>query len=176
MTGQGQLITGVVVGAGAMYLLDPECGARRRSLLQERGVDVGHQLSDRLANRAGVLRVPGAGARAPGREGAGWSPRIRLILGAVGGLMAVKGLRTRGVGGEVLTALGTALLARAVSSTPPQPLVDLGSSGSSATVSTGFVEKGASVSTAPAQEEEVTSDASPPQHSTKSTKRRRSRR
>jgi hypothetical protein len=169
MTGQGQLITGVVVGAGAMYLLDPECGARRRSLLQERGAEVGHQLSDRF---------PAVGALASPRQSAGpdqekWSPRIRLILGAAGGLMAVKGLRTRGVGGEVLTALGTALLARAVSSTPPPPLVDLGSGGSSAAGPAGFTEKDSSVDTAPVQEAEVTSDPSPPRHATKSTKRRR---
>lgn len=171
MPGQGQLITGVVVGAGAMYLLDPECGDRRRSLLQERGAEVARQLSDRF---------PGAGARGSARKTARldqerWSPRIRLILGAAGGLMAVKGLRTRGVGGEVLTALGTALLARAVSNTPPQPLVDLGSSGFNPAVSTGFAEEVASVSTTPAQEQDAMSDASPPRHTTKSTKRRRSR-
>lgn len=171
MTGQGQLITGVVVGAGAMYLLDPDCGARRRSSLQERGAEVGHQLSDRF---------PAVSALASRRQSAGrdqerWSPGIRLILGAAGGLMAIKGLRTRGVAGEVLTALGTGLLARAVSNTPPQPLVDLGSVESSAAGSSGLAEKEPSVATAPAQEEEVTADASPDRHITKSTKRRRSR-
>jgi hypothetical protein len=172
MPGQGQLITGVVVGAGAMYLLDPDCGARRRSSLQERGAEVGHQLSEKF---------PAVSALASRRQSAEldqerWSPRVRLVLGAAGGLMAVKGLRMRGIGGEVLTALGTALLARAVSNAPPQPLVDLGTVGSSAAGSTRFAaEKEPSVATAPAQEEAVTADASPHPGTTKSTKRRRPR-
>ncbi|HSJ75099.1 MAG TPA: YtxH domain-containing protein, partial [Gemmatimonadales bacterium] len=44
MQGQGKLLTGVIVGAGAMYLLDPDRGARRRSLLRDRGIQVGHKL------------------------------------------------------------------------------------------------------------------------------------
>jgi uncharacterized membrane protein len=52
MKGQGKLITGVVVGAGAMYLLDPDRGARRRSLLRDQGVHVGHKLGDGLAATA----------------------------------------------------------------------------------------------------------------------------
>jgi uncharacterized membrane protein len=52
MKDQGKLITGVVVGAGAMYLLDPDRGARRRSLLRDQGVHVGHKLGDGLAATA----------------------------------------------------------------------------------------------------------------------------
>jgi hypothetical protein len=46
MTGEGKLLTGVVLGAGAMYLVDPDRGARRRSLLRDRGVHSGHKLGD----------------------------------------------------------------------------------------------------------------------------------
>ena len=52
MRDQGKLFTGVVVGASAMYLLDPDRGARRRSLLRDRGVHAGHKLSDGLAATA----------------------------------------------------------------------------------------------------------------------------
>ncbi len=52
MKDRGKLITGVVVGASAMYLLDPDRGARRRSLLRDRGVHAGHKLSDGLAATA----------------------------------------------------------------------------------------------------------------------------
>jgi hypothetical protein len=169
MTGQGQLITGVVVGAGAMYLLDPDCGARRRALLQERTTGMGHQLSDRLSAVG-----PPAPRRSTGAEPEQWSPTIRLILGAAGGLMAVKGLRTRGVGGEVLTALGTGLLARAVSNTPPQKLVDLVTDGSSAIPSAGPTERKAPVPVAAAPEEKVPAHGSQARRATKSTKRRRS--
>jgi hypothetical protein len=140
MTGQGQLITGVVVGAGAMYLLDPECGSRRRALLQDQ---------DR------------------------WSPRTRLVLGAAGGLMAVKGLRTRGRGGEILTALGTALLSRAVSGTPPQALVDLVTERSTANPSAPFEERDVPVVPAPAQEELAAAHGPRHRRTTKSTKRGR---
>jgi hypothetical protein len=162
MPGQGQLITGVVVGAGAMYLLDPDRGSRRRGLLQEKSSELGRQLSDRF---------PAVGAQDPER----WSPRTRLILGATGGLMAVKGLRTRGIGGEILTALGTALLSRAVSGTPPQALVDLVSDGSSATPSARLPEHEAPAATEPVQEEAMAAHATHHRRTTKSTKRQRSR-
>jgi hypothetical protein len=161
MPGQGQLITGVVVGAGAMYLLDPDRGSRRRALLQERSAELGRQLNDRF---------PAVGVQDQER----WSPRTRLILGATGGLLAVKGIRTRGVGGEILTALGTALLSRAVSGTPPQALVDLVSDGSSATPSARLPEQEAPATEA-VQEEEMAAHATHHRRTTKSTKRRRSR-
>jgi len=52
MRGLRQLITGVVLGAGIMYLLDPDRGARRRALLRDRGVHAGHKLGDGLAGTA----------------------------------------------------------------------------------------------------------------------------
>jgi uncharacterized membrane protein len=52
MKDQGKLITGVLVGASAMYLLDPDRGARRRSLLRDRGVHAGHKLGSGLAATA----------------------------------------------------------------------------------------------------------------------------
>ena len=52
MRGQGQLLTGLALGAGAMYLLDPDRGARRRSLLRDQGVHAGHKLSDGISATA----------------------------------------------------------------------------------------------------------------------------
>jgi hypothetical protein len=40
MTGQGKLVAGVIVGAGVMYLLDPDQGARRRDQLRDRGMQL----------------------------------------------------------------------------------------------------------------------------------------
>ena len=64
MKGQGKLIAGVVAGAGAMYLLDPDRGARRRSLLRDQGIHVGHKLGDGLAATARDARNRTLGAAA----------------------------------------------------------------------------------------------------------------
>lgn len=204
MKKQGTLITGVVVGAGAMYLLDPDRGARRRSLLRDQGVHAGHKVGEGLVaaardarNRtrgtAAALRArfkadeaegdvlhervrsaigrmvshPGAitvivtgervtltgqvlakevdtlirkvrrvrgvaevrneleihrnATRVSALQGSGkrldpqdrWAPTTRLLLGTVGGLLVVKGVRTRGAKGKAFSALGSGLLAGA---------------------------------------------------------------
>jgi uncharacterized membrane protein len=64
MKGQGKLIAGMVAGAGAMYLLDPDRGARRRSLLRDQGIHIGHQLGDGLAATARDARNRTRGAAA----------------------------------------------------------------------------------------------------------------
>jgi uncharacterized membrane protein len=64
MAGQGKLLTGVVVGAGAMYLLDPEQGARRRSLLRDQGIHASHRVRDELAGAARDARNRTAGVAA----------------------------------------------------------------------------------------------------------------
>jgi uncharacterized membrane protein len=98
MSGQGKLITGVVVGAGAMYLLDPERGADRRSLLRDEGVHAGRRVQTQLA--------------ATGRR-VGEPSQSRLVLGAAGGLLAVQGARKGGAAGVALGVAGLGLLARA---------------------------------------------------------------
>ena len=140
MTGQGKLMTGMVVGAGAMYLLDPDRGARRRSLLRDQGIHVGHKLSDGLAATARDTRNRTAGVAAelrgrfrrdePSDEvlQENWAPATRAVVGTVGGLLAVKGSRTGGVSGKVLSVIGFGLLARAASNFPARSLVGLGRS------------------------------------------------
>ena len=64
MKGQGKLIAGVVAGAGAMYLLDPDRGARRRSLLRDQGVHVGHKLGDGFSATTRDARNRALGAAA----------------------------------------------------------------------------------------------------------------
>jgi uncharacterized membrane protein len=68
MAGQGKLFTGVVVGAGAMYLLDPERGARRRSLLRDQGIHASHKVRDELAGAARNARNRTAGVAAQVRS------------------------------------------------------------------------------------------------------------
>jgi uncharacterized membrane protein len=218
MGSQGKLITGLIVGAGAMYLLDPDRGPRRRSLLRDQGIHLGHKLGDGLAASArdtknrtvgaaaglrgrlsrddagdeviedrirsalgrivshpgavtvtvfdgrvtlsgqvlaeemdtlirGVSRVRGVRdvqnqlemyatahgvpslqgeSHAGERSSPTPDPGTRLMLGTVGGLLALKGSRTRGVPGRVMSAVGLGLVARAASNFRPNALVELG--------------------------------------------------
>jgi uncharacterized membrane protein len=64
MKGQEKLITGMVLGAGAMYLLDPDRGPRRRSLIRDQGVRVSHKIGDGLAATARDARNRTVGAAA----------------------------------------------------------------------------------------------------------------
>ena len=52
MKGREKLIAGMVLGAGAMYLLDPDRGGRRRSLLRDQGVHISHKVGAGLATKA----------------------------------------------------------------------------------------------------------------------------
>jgi uncharacterized membrane protein len=222
MTGQDKLIAGMVVGAGAMYLLDPDRGPRRRSLLWDQGVHASHKLSDGLAATARDARNRTAGAAAelrsrfrrdqaddevlhervrsaigrvashpsaitvdvsdgrvtltghvladevehlieqvkgvrgvsevrnelgihrtangvPALQGAGhrreqrpellqdnWAPTTRVLLGAIGSILAFQGARARRPVGRALSMLGLGLLARAATNLPPRRLVGLG--------------------------------------------------
>jgi uncharacterized membrane protein len=64
MAGEGKLVAGIVVGAGAMYLLDPDRGARRRSLLRDRGVHAGHTIGRQVSAAARDTRNRTAGLAA----------------------------------------------------------------------------------------------------------------
>jgi uncharacterized membrane protein len=64
MERQGKLISGIILGAGAMYLLDPDRGARRRSLLRDQIVHAGNKLGDGLSATARDTRNRAVGAAA----------------------------------------------------------------------------------------------------------------
>lgn len=59
MRRSGDLVLGLAIGAGLMYLLDPDRGTRRRALLRDQLVHAGHQMEgigDAAAERAADLR------------------------------------------------------------------------------------------------------------------------
>jgi uncharacterized membrane protein len=214
MERQGKLLPGIMLGAGAMYLLDPDRGARRRSLLRDRFVHAGHKFGDGLSATARDTRNRALGAAAelrsrfkqdqvddavlhervrsaigrvathpssitvtafegqvtlsghvledevdelisrvkqvrgvrevrnelqmhrsangvPALQGGGrpreqrselmqenWAPAIRLGLGALGGVLALKGFRSKGVIANTLTLAGMGLISRAVTNLP----------------------------------------------------------
>jgi uncharacterized membrane protein len=82
-----------------MYLLDPDRGAHRRSLLRDQGMQAGRRVQTELA-----AKTRQAGKPSPSR----------LVLGAAGGLLAVRGARKGGATGVALGLAGVGLLARAV--------------------------------------------------------------
>lgn len=91
MTDQGKLISGLAVGAGLMYLLDPDRGARRRGLVRDRAAHASHKLGDGLDATARDLsnRARGAVAEVRSRfrkevvDDAVLSERVRSAIGRV---------------------------------------------------------------------------------------------
>jgi hypothetical protein len=64
MKGSGKLLSGLVLGAGAMYLLDPDRGARRRSLIRDQGLHASRKLGEGVGATARDLRNRSAGKAA----------------------------------------------------------------------------------------------------------------
>ena len=60
----GKLLTGLILGAGAMFLLDPDRGTRRRALARDRGIRASRKLSEGLGSTARDLRNRTSGAAA----------------------------------------------------------------------------------------------------------------
>jgi len=65
--GAAMLLQGAMLGAGAMYLLDPDRGARRRARLRDRSVHLRHRLGDGAVATARDVRNRSAGAAALAR-------------------------------------------------------------------------------------------------------------
>ncbi|HEV2763872.1 MAG TPA: hypothetical protein VGV38_12900 [Pyrinomonadaceae bacterium] len=68
------LLTGVTLGAGLMYLFDPERGRRRRALLRDKCVSLSNQTGDTLGRTARHLsnRAQGVAAEASRALGKRW--------------------------------------------------------------------------------------------------------
>src|ERR671928_1172414 len=64
MRDQGKLLTGLLVGAGLEFLLDPDRGARRRALVRDQAVRASHKLGDELDATTRDLRNRAKGSAA----------------------------------------------------------------------------------------------------------------
>ena len=78
------LLTGVTLGAGLMYLFDPERGRRRRALLRDKAVSLSSQTGDALGRTARDLsnRATGVAAEASRALGRPWPHRREQEGGA----------------------------------------------------------------------------------------------
>ncbi len=87
----GGLLSGVGVGAAAMYLFDPRTGNRRRAVVRDKALRVAHEATNELGKRERDLanRSRGVLARARGRleraevPDATLAERVRAKLGHV---------------------------------------------------------------------------------------------
>ncbi|HYC33464.1 MAG TPA: SRPBCC family protein [Gemmatimonadales bacterium] len=68
MRDQGKLLSGIVIGVGLAYLLDPDRGARRRALLRDQTTRAGHRLAQGLDATARDLRNRAGGTAAEVRS------------------------------------------------------------------------------------------------------------
>lgn len=129
-------LKGAAIGAGFMYLFDPDMGRRRRAGIRDRAVrawnDTGDAIEAKthdLSNRAkGVLHdvtglLPGV-SRGDRWQNAGnsrawmpsrWSPTTRLLVTAGVGLLALYAKRRGGLMGAALGAVSMGVLANTVS-------------------------------------------------------------
>ncbi len=117
-------LAGAGLGAGLMYVLDPQMGRRRRAVARDRAVHLAHEARDAagtvardMSNRArglaaGDLSVLVGGKRAlrnPLRGG--WSPSGRTLLGLAGGGLLLYGLTQKAPLACVLGSVGLGLMA-----------------------------------------------------------------
>jgi hypothetical protein len=91
MKDSGKLLGGVLLGAGAMYVLDPDRGARRRALIRDQGIRASRKLGEGVGAAARDVRNRSTGAAAElssrlKRDQAGdeiVQERVRSALGRV---------------------------------------------------------------------------------------------
>jgi uncharacterized membrane protein len=121
---------GLGLGAGLMYLFDPDRGRRRRALVRDQGVHAAHEAQDALRtagrdvrNRArGLAAETGAWLHGGERPGRGldlfqrtWAPGTRALVALTGGGLFAYGLTRRAPWACFAGTAGLALAARSLS-------------------------------------------------------------
>jgi hypothetical protein len=99
------LVAGAGLGAGLMYLLDPQAGRRRRALVRDKAVSLAREVEDAagvvtqdMKNRAQGLAAGDFSVLAGGRRAlnnplrGGWSPSGRALMTLLGGGLFLYGM------------------------------------------------------------------------------------
>ena len=123
------ILVGAGVGAGAMYMLDPKSGRRRRAMLRDQCSSAAHnssrymrRLSRDVTHRASEIAAETRSLLHNGtdlvdetkeRVKEGLSPAMRVLAGAAGGTMTYLGARRRNdFMGATMGLLGVGMLSR----------------------------------------------------------------
>lgn len=128
----GALITGLGLGAGILYVLDPDRGNRRRSMARQRlarllrltGESLDKGIRDIEHRAEGIVREPMSLLRGSPRSGSrpelmqeNWAPGTRLIMASIGGALLARGLFRPSVANTATGLLGLGVLARCLRGT-----------------------------------------------------------
>lgn len=118
------VLAGMGIGAGLMYMLDPDAGRRRRALARDKISSMAQQACDAagvvgrdMKNRAqgvasGDLSVLVGGKRALENPfQGGWSPSGRALMGGLGAGLFLYGLTRSAPEACILGTLGLAMIA-----------------------------------------------------------------
>ena len=127
MNRSAAILTGAAIGAGAMYLLDPEMGRRRRAIARDKAISLAHEtqhtaevVATDTQNRlqgltSGDLSVLAGGRRALSNPLRGsWSPSARALMGVFGGGLLLYGLTRSAPTACILGCVGLALTAEGI--------------------------------------------------------------
>src|SRR5262249_15900947 len=117
-------VLGAGIGAGLMFLLDPQMGKRRRAVLRDKSLSLTHHASVAIDRTARDLRNRTYGTVVSIRSGhigqirpailnTNWPPTVRLIVGTGGGGIAARGAEKRGLIGSILGGIGIGSFAMA---------------------------------------------------------------
>lgn len=136
-----ELLAGIGLGAGLMYVLDPRMGRRRRAYIEDkigRGFhegqefleDAGRDLTHRAQGVVAETRSWLAGEQKNRRHGSwdvwhgGWSPSTRLLMGLGGFGLFAWGITQRAPTACVLGTAGLALAAESATNAGIGDVVD----------------------------------------------------
>lgn len=131
------LLTGAGLGAGLMYFLDPQKGRRRRALMRDKIVRIGHEMQETtdvvrrdMRNRmqglaCGDLSVLMGGRRALHQPLRGsWSPAGRAILTLLGSGLFLAGLTRRFPTACILGTAGLAMIGEGITNAGINDIVE----------------------------------------------------
>jgi hypothetical protein len=116
---------GAGIGAGVMFLLDPQMGRRRRALLRDKSFSWTRQAACAIDKTSRDLKNRTQGTIVSIRSGhpmrggfailnSNWPPAIRFLAGSTGGAMSAVGLKKGGTLGTVLSSIGMCAAAFAI--------------------------------------------------------------